>query len=81
MVRVNDNSGRQPGEQLISDMSELMGEMTRAGAQLDTTGLRPMSEGMRVKLSPGKISGVDSPFIAAQGSDRWLRDEPGEVDG
>ncbi|GAB2543373.1 YciI family protein [Rhodanobacter koreensis] len=62
MVRINENSGQQPSEQLMSDMGKLMEEMTRAGVLLDTAGLRPTSEGVRVKLSRGKISVIDGPF-------------------
>lgn len=62
MVRINESSGQQPSEQLMSDMGKLMEEMTLAGVLLDTAGLRPTSEGVRVKLLRGKISIVDGPF-------------------
>ncbi|MGH8158058.1 MAG: YciI family protein [Rhodanobacter sp.] len=62
MVRINESNGQQPSERLMSDMGKLMEEMTRAGVLLDTAGLRPTSEGVRVKLLRGKISVVDGPF-------------------
>jgi hypothetical protein len=39
-----------------------MEEMTKAGVLLDTAGLRPTSEGVRLRLSRGKLSKVDGPF-------------------
>ena len=60
MVRINENSGLQPSEQLMSDMGKLLEEVSRAGVMLDTAGLRPTSEGVRVRLSHGKISVVDA---------------------
>jgi len=62
MVRINENAGKQPSEQLMTDMGKLMEEMTASGALLDTAGLRPTSEGVRVKLRGGKTSVVDGPF-------------------
>jgi hypothetical protein len=62
LIRINENSGLQPSEQLMSDMGKLMEEVTQAGVMLDTAGLRPTSEGARVRLSHGKISVVDGPF-------------------
>jgi hypothetical protein len=62
LIRINENSGLQPSGQLMSDMGKLLEEVTRAGVMLDTAGLRPTSEGARVRLSHGKISVVDGPF-------------------
>lgn len=62
LVRVNENSGKQPDEQLMRDMGKLMEEMMAAGHLLDTAGLRPSSEGARLRLAHGKISQADGPF-------------------
>lgn len=62
MIRINENNGLRPSEQLMSDMGKLLEEVTRAGVMLDTAGLRPTSEGVRVRLSHGKVSVVDGPF-------------------
>jgi hypothetical protein len=62
MVRINENSGMQPSEKLMSDMGKLLEEVKQAGVMLDTAGLRPTSEGVRVRLAHGKISVVDGPF-------------------
>lgn len=66
MIRINENSGKKPSEQLMADMGRLLEEMTKAGVLLDTAGLRPTSEGVRVKLSAGKTSVVDGPFTEAK---------------
>ena len=62
MIRINEDSRMVPSEKLMSDMGKLMEEMTRAGVLLSTAGLRPTSEGVRVRLSRGKLSTVDGPF-------------------
>lgn len=66
MVRVNENSGKQPDERLMTDMGKLMEEMGKAGILLDTAGLRPTAEGVRVKLSNGKLSQIDGPFTESK---------------
>lgn len=62
MVRINENSGLQPSEQLMADMGKLMEEMTRTGKLVDTAGLFPTASGVRVKLQGGKLSVLDGPF-------------------
>lgn len=62
MIRVNENLGLVPSEQLMADMGKLMQEMTEAGVLLDTAGLRPSSEGTRIRLTRGKLSVTDGPF-------------------
>lgn len=62
MIRINENSGKQPDERLMHDMGKLMEEMTAAGVLVDTAGLHPTSEGKRVKLSDGRTSVTDGPF-------------------
>jgi len=62
MVRVNESTDLRPSEQLMADMGKLMEEMTRNGMLVDTAGLRPTSEGKRVRLNYGKLSTLDGPF-------------------
>ena len=62
MIRIDENSGVVPSEQLMSDMGKLMEEMTREGVLISTAGLRPTAEGVRVRLRGGKLSTVDGPF-------------------
>lgn len=63
MIRIDETTGQAPSEQLIADMGKLMEELTRTGQLVSTTGLRPSSEGVRVRLHRGgKLSVVDGPF-------------------
>ena len=62
MIRLAENTGQVPSEQLMADMGKLIDEMTRAGVLIRTAGLRPTSEGTRVRLRRGKLSTVDGPF-------------------
>ena len=62
LIRVQENTGKEPSERLMSEMGKLMGDMTRNGTLLDTAGLMPTAKGKRVRLRGGKISLVDGPF-------------------
>jgi hypothetical protein len=62
MIRVQENTGKQPSERLMSEMGKLMTEMKRTGTLLDTAGLASTANGKRVRLRGGKISVVDGPF-------------------
>lgn len=62
MIRIEENTDQVPSEQLMSDMGKLIEELTRAGRLISTAGLRPTSEGVRVRLRRGKLSMADGPF-------------------
>jgi len=62
MIRIDESSGLVPSEQLMNDMGKLIEEMTREGVLIQTAGLRPTAEGVRVRLRRGKLSTVDGPF-------------------
>ena len=62
MIRIQENTGQVPSEQLMNDMGKLIEEMTRTGQLVSTAGLRPTSEGVRVRLRRGKVSIIDGPF-------------------
>ena len=66
MIRINENTGQVPSEQLMSDMGKLIEELTRAGKLISTAGLRPTSEGVRVRLRRGKLSMADGPFTESK---------------
>jgi hypothetical protein len=62
MIRVQENTGQMPSEQLMADMGRLIEQMTRDGTLLDTAGLRPSADGVRVRLHGGRLSTTDGPF-------------------
>lgn len=63
MVRINENAGVPISQKLMDDMGKLMEEMTRAGKLVSTAGLRPTSEGVRVRQRNGKQSMTEGPFV------------------
>jgi len=67
MIRVDETAGQVPSEQLMADMGRLIEELTRTGQLVSTAGLRPTSEGVRVRLHRGgELSAVDGPFTEAK---------------
>jgi len=62
MIRVQENTGKQPSERMMSEMGKLLTEMKSAGKLLDTAGLVSTAKSKRVRLRGGKISVVDGPF-------------------
>ena len=66
IIRVNESLGVVPDEELMAEMGKLMQEMTRAGILLDTAGLRPTSEGARIRLRGGKLTVTDGPFTESK---------------
>lgn len=63
MVRINESAGKKPSQQLMDDMGRLMEEMFKSGKLVDTGGLKPTAEGVRVELAQGgKITVTDGPF-------------------
>jgi hypothetical protein len=66
LIRVDEKTGQKPSEQLMNDMGKLIEEMTRSGALVATAGLRPSSEGVRVRLRRGQLSTTDGPFTESK---------------
>jgi hypothetical protein len=63
MIRIDEATGQAPSEQLMADMGKLIDELTRTGQLVSTAGLRPTSEGVRVRLHRGgRLTTVDGPF-------------------
>ena len=63
MIRIDETTGQVPTEQLMADMGKLIEELTSTGQLVSTAGLRPTSEGTRVRLSRGgQMSVTDGPF-------------------
>ena len=81
MIRIEENTGQVPSEQLMSDMGKLIEELTSAGRLISTAGLRPTSEGVRVRLCCGTLSMTDGPFTETKEVIGWLCDPRGQVEG
>ena len=62
MIRTEENTGQKPSERLMTEMGKLMDEMFAAGTLIRTAGLRPTSEGVRMRSNHGKLSRTDGPF-------------------
>jgi hypothetical protein len=63
MIRINEQAGQVPSEQLMQDMGKLIDEMTREGTLVRTAGLRPTKQGKRVRLRKGQLAVTDGPFV------------------
>jgi hypothetical protein len=59
-------AGKPVPAELDAAMGELMSEWTKAGAMVSAAGLRPTSEGARVRLEAGKPVITDGPFAEAK---------------
>ena len=55
-------AGVPPSAELIARMGGFIEEITKAGVLLATDGLKPSSEGARVRLADGKVTVIDGPF-------------------
>jgi hypothetical protein len=62
MIRVDEKTGQKPSERLMQEMGKLMDEMIRNGSLVRTAGLRPTSEGVRLRSNHGKLSMTEGPF-------------------
>jgi len=55
-----------PPEKLISEMQKYHEELQKAGVLLDASGLKPSSQGWRVKYSGTKRTVIDGPFAESK---------------
>jgi hypothetical protein len=53
-------------DELMTSMGALLEEMSASGILLDTAGLRPTDEGVRVQLSGGSQTVVNGPFTESK---------------
>jgi hypothetical protein len=60
------DAGEMPSADVMQRMNSFMEEITRAGVLLATEGLKPSSEGKRVRLADGKLTVTDGPFTEAK---------------
>jgi hypothetical protein len=64
MVKATKNSeaGALPSRDLLAEMGRFNEELIKAGIMLAGEGLRPSSEGARVRFGGGKRTVIDGPF-------------------
>jgi hypothetical protein len=70
LIKIANDSDYEAGKpvpaELEAAMGELMGEWTKAGAMVSAAGLKPTSQGARVRLTPGDVKVTDGPFTEAK---------------
>ena len=68
MIKGNEGTeaGVMPSEKILSEMAAYNEELVKAGVMLDGAGLRPSSDGARVRFSGGKRTVIDGPFSEAK---------------
>ena len=59
-------AGKPPPDALMTEMGKVMEEWTKAGAMVSAAGLKPPSQGTRVRLGGGKLTITDGPFAEAK---------------
>jgi hypothetical protein len=55
-----------PSEKMLGDMAKYNEELVKAGVLLDASGLKPSSQGVRVKYSGTKRTVIDGPFAESK---------------
>ncbi|GGW17134.1 transcriptional regulator [Streptomyces capoamus] len=68
LVRVDESAAPAggPDAELMQRMGELIEEMTKAGVLLDTAGLTPSAEAVRVDWDGEKAAVTDGPFTESK---------------
>jgi hypothetical protein len=66
MVIKAAESGQQPPVELMEAMEKHILEWTEKGQLIDTAGLAPTAQGVRVRLEGGMVSVHDGPFTEAK---------------
>ena len=59
-------AGVMPEEKLIAEMAQYHEELQKAGVLLDASGLKPSSQGWRIKYSKDQRTVIDGPFTEAK---------------
>lgn len=64
LVKANEDSenGVMPSMELLTKMGNYNEELVKAGIMLDGDGLRPSSQGVRVRFSGSERTVIDGPF-------------------
>ena len=64
LIKANEQSerGEMPSEQLLTDMTAFNEELVKAGIMLAGDGLKPSSEGKRIRFDGKERTVLDGPF-------------------
>jgi hypothetical protein len=65
LVKAAENTGPPP-KALMDAIGKMAEEATRAGRMLESGGLAPTAMSARVRLSQGKLSTIDGPFVESK---------------
>jgi hypothetical protein len=66
MYIVSSPTRAAPTPALLEAMHKLADREIKAGRMLDNGGLKPLAEGARVRVSEGKLTVIDGPFVEAK---------------
>src|SRR5215475_8264087 len=66
MFIVTSSHSGPPTPELLEAMHKLANREIKAGRMLDNGGLMPLSTGAQVRVTSGKLSVVDGPFVEAK---------------
>lgn len=70
LIKIENNAdyeaGKPPPAALEAAMGELMGEWSKTNSFVSAAGLKPTSQGARVRLGGGKVKVLDGPFTEAK---------------
>jgi hypothetical protein len=66
MFIVKSSHATPPTSELLEAMHKLADREIKAGRMLDNGGLMPLATGAQVRITDGKLSVVDGPFVEAK---------------
>lgn len=70
LIKIANNAdyeaGKPPPPELEAAMGELMEEWAKTSALVTAAGLKPTSQGTRVRLSAGAVNVLDGPFTESK---------------
>ncbi len=58
----DSEAGKMPSEEMLGAMAKFNEQMVKAGIMLDGAGLKPSSQGARIRFSGAKRTVIDGPF-------------------
>jgi hypothetical protein len=62
----DSEAGVMPDEKILAEMAKYNEQLVKAGVMLDGSGLKPTSQGARIRYSGDKRTVIDGPFTEAK---------------